>query len=412
MSLNSPMAALRNIVKHEAFPGMLLIACAVAALIVANSPLYGWYYSMLHDTKGVIGLGSFVIEKHLLHWINDGLMAIFFFLIGLEVKREMMEGLLSTWPQRALPGMAAIGGMTAPALVYMAVIWGAPDFETLSRGWAIPAATDIAFAIGIFALLGKRLPISLKVFLLALAIFDDVGAVVIIALFYTADLGISELMGALVCLAVLVAMNRLHVGRTSWYIIVGLVMWALVLKSGVHATLAGIVLALTIPMRTKGGGNMLHRLEEDIHPLVAYIVLPVFAFANAGVYLLDVSLEMILAPLTMAIALGLFLGKQIGILGFVWLTLKLKMARMPQGATWMQIWGVTLLAGIGFTMSLFIGSLAFPADMLVYRIEAKIGILLGSFTSAIVGVALLWFSSKPPNPVDTSIKPNVKGAKA
>lgn len=391
--------ALRNFVKHEAFGGMLLIACALAALIVANSPLHHWYETLLHETTGIVGMGSFVIEKHIIHWINDGLMALFFFLIGLEVKREMTEGLLSSWSQRVLPGMAAVGGMALPALVYVAVIWGAPDFATLSRGWAIPAATDIAFAVGIFALLGKRLPISLKVFLLALAIFDDVGAVIIIALFYTADLGLVELSGAGICFALLMTLNRLHVSRTSWYIALGVVMWAFVLKSGVHATLAGILLALTIPMHTKHGhGNMVHRLEQDIHPLVAYIILPIFAFANAGVYLLDFSTDMLFAPLTLAVALGLFVGKQVGILSFVWLALKLKLARVPKDATWMQIWGVTLLAGIGFTMSLFIGSLAFPAEMAEYRVETKIGILLGSFVSAVGGLLVLWLASEKPAP--------------
>lgn len=395
-----PARALRDFIKHESFGGVLLILCAMAALIVANSPLHHWYENLLHHTTGIVGVGSFMIEKHVIHWINDGLMAIFFFLIGLEVKREMTEGLLSTWSQRVLPGAAAVGGMALPALVYLVIISGSPDFSTLSRGWAIPAATDIAFAVGIFALLGKRLPISLKVFLLALAIFDDVGAVIIIALFYTADLGIVELLGALGCFAVLMTMNRLHVSRTSWYILIGIIMWAFVLKSGVHATLAGILLALTIPMHTKEGhGNMVVRLEQDIHPIVAYIVLPIFAFANAGVYLWDVTVGMLMAPLTLAIALGLFIGKQIGILSFVWLVLKLKLARMPLGASWMQIWGVTMLAGIGFTMSLFIGSLAFPAEMAEYRVETKLGILIGSFISAVTGIVLLWLSStKPASP--------------
>lgn len=397
-----------NFVKHESFGGVLLILCALAALIVANSPLHNWYETLLHETTGIIGFGSFVLEKHVIHWINDGLMAIFFFLIGLEVKRELTEGLLSTWPQRVLPGVAAIGGMALPALVYIGVVWGADDFATLSRGWAIPAATDIAFAVGIFALLGKRLPISLKVFLLALAIFDDVGAVIVIALFYTADLGVVELIGALGCFALLMAMNILHVSRTSWYIIVGIIMWAFVLKSGVHATLAGILLALTIPMHTKKEhGNMVVRLEHDLHPLVAYIVLPIFAFANAGVYLWDVSLELLLAPLTLAVALGLIVGKQIGIMAAVWMVLKFKLAQMPKDATWVQIWGVTWLAGIGFTMSLFIGTLAFPAEMAEYRVETKLGILIGSFISAIGGITLLWLASKPKQP---SQKPVEQGS--
>lgn len=385
-----------NFTKHEAFGGVLLIACAIAALIVANSPLHNWYETLLHETTGIIGFGSFVLEKHVIHWINDGLMAIFFFLIGLEVKRELTEGLLSTWSQRVLPGMGAIGGMAIPALVYVAVIWGADDFATLSRGWAIPAATDIAFAVGIFALLGKRLPISLKVFLLALAIFDDVGAVIIIALFYTADLGVVELVGALACFAILMTMNFFHVSRTSWYIFLGLIMWAFVLNSGVHATLAGILLALTIPMHTKKEHeNMVVRLEHDLHPLVAYIVLPIFAFANAGVYLWDVSMELLLAPLTLAVAMGLLVGKQVGIMAAVWMVIRLKWAQMPKGASWMQVWGVTWLAGIGFTMSLFIGSLAFPAEMADYRVETKLGILLGSFISAIGGIIVLRMASRP-----------------
>lgn len=384
-----------QLLRHEALSGMLLVFCALAAMVVANSPLSHWYESFLHETTGIIGVGAFVLEKHIIHWINDGLMAVFFFLIGLEVKRELTEGLLSTWSQRVLPGFAAIGGMAGPALVYFLVIAGYENANILAQGWAIPAATDIAFALGVFALLGKRLPTSLKVFLLALAIFDDVGAIIVIALFYTVDLGVVELVGALGCFAILLLMNFSHVSKPYLYIMVGLVMWAFVLKSGVHATLAGVLLAFTIPMHAKNSGkSIVKTLEHDLHSIVNFFVLPVFAFANAGVSLQGFSVNMLLSPLTLAVALGLIVGKQVGILSTVWVVVKFNLAKMPKGSSWFQVWGITMLAGIGFTMSLFIGSLAFPAELSDYRDEVKLGILLGSFISAIAGLWVLWASCR------------------
>jgi NhaA family Na+:H+ antiporter len=352
----------------------------------------------LHETKGVVGVGGLVFEKSIIHWINDGLMAIFFFLVGLEVKREMTTGVLRTWTERSLPSVAAIGGIAVPAAVFWFVITqvAAPEMVgSYMDGWAIPAATDIAFAVGIFAILGRHLPSSLKAFLLALAIIDDIAAVVIIALFYTNDLGTFQLAGAAGCFAILMMLNLLGVRSTAYYIVFGVIMWAFVLKSGVHATLAGVATAFTIPMAEKEGQKCLvTELEHDQHPFVAFFVLPLFAFANAGVQLENTTLDALFAPLTLAITLALFIGKQVGIFSFTWVALKLKIGRMPQGATFMQIWGVSILAGIGFTMSLFIGTLAFPEAEISYILETKIGILLGSALSAIMGLTVLWFSSK------------------
>jgi Na+:H+ antiporter, NhaA family len=317
-------------------------------------------------------------------------MAVFFLLVGLEIKREMLDGQLRTWPDRVLPGLAALGGMAAPALVYAGVNWSSP--ETL-RGWAIPAATDIAFALGVLALLGSRVPVSLKVFLTALAIIDDLGAVLIIAVFYTADLSLPMLGGAGVTLAVLYALNRAGVGRLWPYLLLGSVLWVLVLKSGVHATVAGVLLAMTIPLRLSVGRpddptSPLHALEHAIHPWSAYLILPIFGFANAGVSLAGFSPRMLLDPVTLGVALGLFVGKQVGVFGFVLAAVKLGLAKRPARANWGQIYGVALLCGVGFTMSLFIGLLAF-ANAPALEAEVKVGVLAGSIACMLAGALVL-----------------------
>jgi NhaA family Na+:H+ antiporter len=347
---------------------------------VANTPLSGLYFGALHAPLGGM-------DVH--HWVNDGLMALFFLLVGLEIKREWVDGELSSWRRRVLPGVGALGGMAVPALIYVVIQQGDP--ATL-RGWAIPAATDIAFALGILSLLGRRVPVSLKIFLTALAILDDLGAVLIIALFYTASLEAWALAGAAVALAGLIAMNRLKVTALTPYLIVGLALWWLVLQSGVHATLAGVALALTIPIRPSPAApddatSPLHRLEHGLIPWVAFLVLPVFGFANAGVSFAGMGLGDLLAPIPLGVAAGLFLGKQIGIFGFVWLAVRLGIAERPAKASWAQIYGVALLCGIGFTMSLFIGLLAFADPAL--QDATKLGVLAGSGLSAALGYLVL-----------------------
>lgn len=371
-----PSAFLRFL-DNSAAGGILLMVSAALALLVANSPLAGRYFAMLETT--VAGLS-------VLHWINDGLMAVFFLLVGLEIKREMLEGRLASWPQRILPGAAALGGMAGPALVYLVCNTG-PGGQP--AGWAIPAATDIAFALGVLALLGSRVPVSLKVFLTALAIIDDLGAVLIIAFFYTGDLNLLALAGAAVVTAMLVVLNRRGVAGLAPYLLLGLLLWALVLSSGVHATLAGVVLALCIPLRpSRGTVSPVHTLEHAISPWVTFLVVPVFGFANAGVSLAGVSPAALLEPVPLGVALGLVLGKQVGIFLSVVLVVRLGWAALPAQAGWRQVYGVALLCGIGFTMSLFIGLLAFPADPLLQD-QVKIGVLLGSLVSALAGGALL-----------------------
>ncbi|KQP13932.1 Na+/H+ antiporter NhaA [Methylobacterium sp. Leaf93] len=376
-----PLSALRSALQSEASGGMILMASAVLALIVANSPLAPGYFALLEAYVGGLSV---------LHWVNDGLMALFFLLVGLEIKREVLDGRLRTWPDRVLPGVAALGGMVAPALIYVLVNRSSP--ETL-RGWAIPTATDIAFALGILALLGSRVPVSLKVFLTALAIIDDLGAVLIIAAFYTADLSLPMLAGAGVTVAILVGLNRAGVSRLSPYLLLGAVLWFLVLKSGIHATIAGVLLALTIPLRPSPArpddpASPLHKLEHALHPWSAYLVLPVFGFANAGVSFSGMSPGMLSDPVTLGVALGLFAGKQIGVFGAVVAAVKLGLAQRPAHAGWWQIYGLSLLCGVGFTMSLFIGLLAF-ADSPDLGTETKIGVLLGSVTCMIAGALVL-----------------------
>jgi len=390
-----------SLLHHDAAGGVLLMLAAVIALAFDNSPL-NWLYDAILETPVVVQIGALNIDKPLLLWINDGLMVVFFFLVGLEIKRELLEGRLSSWNQAALPAVAALGGMLAPALIYAAFNYEDP---VALSGWAIPAATDIAFALGALALIGSRVPISLKVFLLALAILDDLGAIIIIAVFYTADLSLASLAIAAICTAILIGLNMFGVRRVSPYIIVGLIMWVCVLKSGVHATLAGVVIALTIPLRVPeaAGGSPLHRLEETLHPWVAFFVMPVFAFANAGVALTGLSLADLLAPIPLGIALGLFVGKQVGVFGFAWVATKLGICRLPDGVGWMHVYGAALLAGIGFTMSLFIGTLAFADPE--HAAAVRLGVLSGSTLSGLAGYAVLRFLAVPANTQQETPRP-------
>jgi NhaA family Na+:H+ antiporter len=376
-----PLSALRSFLDGEASAGIILMGVAVAALLVANSGLAPLYFGVLKTYVGGLSVA---------HWINDGLMAVFFLLVGLEIKREFLDGQLATWPRRALPGIAALGGMVVPAGIYVALNWNSP--ETL-RGWAIPAATDIAFALGVLALLGSRVPASLKVFLTALAILDDLGAVIIIALFYTADLSGLMLGGAALGIAVLIGLNVAGVTRLLPYLLIGAVVWFFVLKSGVHATIAGVAVALTIPLHASPGrpeatDSPLHRLEHAIHPWSAYFIIPIFGFANAGVSFAGLSPSVLLEPVPLGIALGLFIGKQVGVYLFSDFAIRVGLADVPAGATRLQCYGVALLCGIGFTMSLFIGNLAFPTQPALID-ATKIGVLTGSLFSAVVGYLLL-----------------------
>ncbi|MXZ22012.1 MAG: Na+/H+ antiporter NhaA [Caldilineaceae bacterium SB0665_bin_25] len=380
-----------TLLKHEAAGGVLLMLAAAAALVLDNSPLAHLYDALL-TVLMVVQIGGLALEKPLLLWINDGLMALFFLLVGLEMKREFLDGNLSSWRQALQPALAALGGMAAPALIYAA--FNAGDQVAL-RGWAIPAATDIAFAIGILALLGKRVPAVLKVFLLTVAVIDDLGAILIIAAFYTAELSLASLAIAGACTVVLLALNLGGVTRLLPYILVGVVMWVAVLKSGVHATLAGVVIALFIPLRT-GDASItppLMRVEHGLHGFVALFVMPIFAFANAGVHLGGLSFGDFLSPIPLGIAAGLFFGNQIGIFGLTWAGVRFGLCRLPKGVTWLHVYGASALAGVGFTMSLFIGTLAFddPANQSAVRI----GVLSGSLLSGLVGyVTLRWLTGR------------------
>lgn len=375
----------------EAASGLLLIAAAILALIINNSPL-SWLYTGLLDTPVVAQIGALKIAKPLLLWINDGLMALFFLLIGLEVKREVLDGQLSRPSQIVLPGAAAIGGMLVPALIYWFLN---RDNPAALSGWAIPTATDIAFALGVLALLGKRVPVSLKLFLMTLAIIDDLGAIVIIAIFYSGELSTLSLGLAAACIAALVAMNRLGVVKLGPYMIIGLILWVCVLKSGVHATLAGVTLAFCIPLRTKNAEpSPLLTLEHALHPWVAYGILPLFAFANAGLSLSGVTVESFTHDVPMGIAIGLLLGKTVGVFGLTWLAVKIGIAALPQGANWGQVLGVAILCGIGFTMSLFVGSLAFEPGVSDYAGMDRMGILTGSILAALIGYAVTAAASR------------------
>ncbi|RKK04842.1 Na+/H+ antiporter NhaA [Pseudoroseomonas wenyumeiae] len=374
---------MRRFLDSEASGGLVLMAVAAAAILVANSPLAESYFHLLHIYAGPLSVS---------HWINDALMAVFFLLVGLEIKREMLDGQLSSWSRRVLPGVAAAGGMLVPALIYTAFNHDSPE---AMRGWAIPTATDIAFALGVLSLLGSRVPASLKVFLAALAIIDDLGAVVIIAIFYTSNLSLPDLAGAAVLLAVLYGLNRGGVRSLVPYLLLGVVLWVLVFRSGVHATVAGVLLALTIPIQKTPGApeahgdlSPLHKLEHALSKPVAFIIVPVFGFANAGVSFAGLSSDILLAPLTLGVALGLLLGKVVGVFGFSALMIRLKLADLPSGASWAQFFGVAILCGIGFTMSLFIGLLAF-AEQPLLQSEVKFGILGGSILAGLLGYLLL-----------------------
>ncbi len=388
---NRAIDKLKELLRMESASGILLLIAALLAMAVENSPAK-YLYDALLGTPVEVRIGHFEIAKPLLLWINDGLMAIFFFLIGLEVKREFLAGELSDPARVGLPVIAAVGGMAIPAAIYASINWGDP---VAMKGWAIPSATDIAFALGVLALLGSRIPQSLKLFLMTLAIVDDLGAIVIIAVFYTADLSFSSLLIAAIAISLLFIMNRGGVLGLAPYMLVGMVLWAAVLKSGVHATLAGVLTAFFVPFKKEPGETrtQLEKLEHDLQPSVAYGVLPLFAFANAGIPFEGITLDSMLHPVPLGIAAGLFIGNQIGVFGFSWLAIKFGIAKMPYAAGWMQLYGVASLCGVGFTMSLFIASLAFEQGGPDFAVDDRLGILLGSLASGLLGYGVLRFCS-------------------
>ena len=384
---NQSSSFITSFLKLESVGGILLMFSAMLAIVFANTFLAP-YYELLLSTPIEIRIGALEIAKPLLLWINDGLMAVFFFLIGLELKRELVEGELSDKRNIILPGVGAIGGMFVPAIIYLYFNSGDP---VAIKGWAIPAATDIAFALGILTLLGSRVPTSIKLFLTSLAIFDDIGAILIIAFFYTAKISFTALLVVVFCIPVLIALNKRNVISKSPYILVGTIMWVATLKSGVHATLAGVITAMFIPIRSKQDPTIspLKSLEHDLHSIVAFFVLPVFAFANAGISLKGVGVEHILHSVPIGIALGLFCGKQIGIFGLCWLAVKLKIAELPENMNWSNLYGTTALCGVGFTMSLFIGSLAFEETGVNLLFDERLGIILGSLFSGLLGYTII-----------------------
>lgn len=376
-----PISVIRAFLDNASSGGIVLMGAAALALIVANSPLAAAYEEVLHAYVGSLSV---------LHWINDGLMAAFFLMVGLEIKREVLDGQLSTWSRRILPGTAALGGMIGPAIVYLALNLGSNGQPS---GWAVPAATDIAFALGVLSLLGSRVPMTLKVFLTALAIIDDLGAVVIIALFYTSSIDAMALAGAALTFAALVALNRFRVMTLVPYLLLGGLLWFLVLRSGVHATIAGVLLALTIPLRPSPTRpddmtSPLNKLEHALQPWVTFLIVPIFGFANAGISFAGMTPQALIDPVPLGVALGLFIGKQVGVFAAAALVIRLGWAELPMYASWRQLYGVALLCGIGFTMSLFIGLLAFPNSVYLQN-EVKLGVLLGSTASALAGAALL-----------------------
>ncbi len=381
---------IERFLSKESTPGILLMFAAVAAIVCANTPLNA-YYDLLLSVRVEIRIGALFIGKPLLLWINDGLMAVFFFLVGLELKREFLEGELADPSKILLPAVGAVGGMAVPALIYMYFNAANP---LASQGWAIPAATDIAFALGVLVLLGSRVPVSVKVFLTTLAIFDDVGAIVIIAVFYTDQISATALWSIAAALVVLWLLNRYRVVSLSPYIFVGVVMWVATLKSGVHATLAGVLLAAFIPMRDRNNPDHspLINLEHDLKPVVFFLILPVFAFANAGIELIGVGLDVLTHDVTKGIALGLIFGKQIGIFGLCALAVRLGFAKLPEGMNWLSLYGTAALCGIGFTMSLFIGSLAFEATGVDIHFDERLGIIMGSLVSGTLGYFVLRFA--------------------
>ncbi|KGJ98423.1 Na+/H+ antiporter NhaA [Thalassotalea sp. ND16A] len=376
--------------KLESAGGIILMVAAVLAMIFANSS-WDHYYALFLDIPVAVKVGPLEVAKPLLLWINDGLMAVFFFLVGLELKRELIEGELADKRNIILPGVGAIGGMLVPALVY--VYFNYDDPQAIN-GWAIPAATDIAFALGVLALLGSRVPTSVKIFLTSLAIFDDIGAIIIIACFYTADISITGLIVSACCLPILFLLNRYKIEARSLYMVIGLIMWTAMLKSGVHATLSGVLVALFIPMKSETNPEYspLKSLEHDLHAVVAFFVLPVFAFANAGISLRGVGMEDVLHNVPIGIALGLLIGKQVGVFGFCWLAIKLNFTKLPTGMNLKALYGTAALCGIGFTMSLFIGSLTFESTGFDKLFDERLGIIIGSLISGIIGYLILKFS--------------------
>ena len=387
---------LTRFLRLEASSGILLLFAAMLAMLAENS-FASTYYEALLDLPVQIRIGDFEIAKPLLLWINDGLMAVFFFLIGLEVKREVLHGELSDPARVVLPIVGAAGGMMIPALIYAWVNWGDP---VAMNGWAIPSATDIAFALAVLALVGSNVPASLKLFLMALAIADDLGAIIIIALFYTSQLSVLSLMVAALAVLGLFVLNRRGVLSLVPYLLVGLVLWVAVLKSGVHATLAGVLVAMFIPYRKAPGQELtqLERLEDDLHPAVVYGILPLFAFANTGISFAGLTLQSLLEPVPLGIALGLFLGNQVGVMGFCWVAIKLGLARLPSGANWLHMYGISCLCGIGFTMSLFISSLAFEASGSGTMLNDRLGILVGSMAAALLGFVVLKLAGRAAPP--------------
>jgi NhaA family Na+:H+ antiporter len=383
------MSAIREFLKLESASGILLVVAGVLAMVAANTPLADGYEALL-QTQFKVQLGEFKLDKPLVIWVNDLLMAVFFLLVGLEIKREVVMGELSESSKVALPAIAALGGMIVPAALYAALNWNDP---VGIRGWAIPSATDIAFALGVLSLFGERVPVGLKIFLMTLAVLDDLGAIVIIALFYTSDLSLTALLLALLAIVVLFTLNRFGVQRIAAYMLVGAALWLCVLKSGVHATLAGVIAALFLPATGAGGDrehSPLRKLEHSLHPWVAFGILPVFAFSNAGIGLSGMSLGDLMQPIPLGIMLGLFVGKQVGVFSFAWASVKLGLARLPTGVEFRHVYGASIICGIGFTMSLFIGMLAFEnvASEEIVAAE-KLGILMGSLISASVGAAVL-----------------------
>jgi len=391
--LQSNPLNLQNFFKLEAAGGILLMMAALLAVIIANSPA-GVYYNLLLDTPVAVRFGTWELSKPLLLWVNDGLMALFFFLVALELKQEWLEGELAEPKNIVLPAAGAIGGMLIPALIYL---YFNHDDPASARGWAIPAATDIAFALGVLSLLGSRVPTSLKLFLTSLAIFDDIGAIVIIAIFYTAHIALPALILAAVCISLLALFRYWKITTKSAYIMVGIVMWVSMLKSGVHATLAGVVLAMFIPTSSSGSNNnsMLQDMKHDLHGVVAFFILPLFAFANAGINLTNVGWDAITHSVPLGIALSLFFGKQIGVFGICWLVIRSGWSQLPVGVSWLSLYGTAALCGIGFTMSLFIGSLAFEETGVNQLFDERLGIIVGSLASGVLGYIILRKSLPP-----------------
>jgi NhaA family Na+:H+ antiporter len=387
---NHKNSSIAKFFQQESAGGILIVGAAFLAILLANSPFYS-LYKMLIDTPVSIKIGALEIAKPLLLWVNDGLMAIFFFLVGIELKREILEGELSNIRKIVLPGLGAVGGMVGPAAIY--IILNIDDPIAL-KGWAIPAATDIAFALGLLSLLGPKVPASLKAFLTSLAIFDDIGAILIIAFFYTSKISFIALIIAAVCILILFLFNKGSVVNKSLYIAVGVVMWVAMLKSGVHATLTGIILAMFIPMYSPvdPGRSPLKSMEHDLHPAVTFFILPTFAFCNAGINIEGLGMEQFLHQIPLGIALGLFIGKQLGVFSFCWMGIKLRVAELPKEISWVSLYGTGMLCGIGFTMSLFIASLAFEETGVNLMFDERLGIILGSLASGILGYSILRMS--------------------